>query len=270
MSASPTPGDPGLDLRHLAGLRRPTHDTPRLIDRIRQHLEDNDGYVAFSGGKDSLCTLHLARQADPNVPVCFFDSGLEFPETYRYIADLAEAWVLNLDVIPTKRTTLEVLAANGTWSHHRSVSAQVSLLNNNIVNPAATAHTRHGNGELWGLRAAESSSRRVMFATALRGGGGDYRSDGGVCRRKDETVSFSPVWNWSDNDIWAHISRHRLPTNPIYDKLRALGAPPHAIRVSHMLDATGVEHGRLVWLKRGWPDLFEVIVEALPRATEHV
>lgn len=267
MSASPPSGDHGLDLCHLAGLRPPPHNTTQLIDRISHHLDQHDGYVAFSGGKDSLSVLHLARQADPNVPVCFFDSGLEFPETYNYIADLAETWNLNLDVIRAERTTLEVLAANGSWSHHRTVSAQISLLNNNILNPASTAHIRHGNGELWGLRAAESSSRRVMFATALQGTAD--RSAGGVCRRKDGTVTFSPVWNWNDDHIWGHISRHQLPTNPIYDKLRDLGAPPHAIRVSHMIDATGLETGRLVWLKRGWPSLFELIAEALPRAAEH-
>lgn len=269
MSASPTPGESGLNLCHLAGLRRPPHSTSHLIDRIGQHLDENDGYVAFSGGKDSLCALHLARHADPNVPVCFFDSGLEFPETYRYIADLAESWQLNLDVIRAERTTLEVLAANATWSHHRTVSAQISLLNNNILNPARIAHTRHGNGELWGLRAAESSSRRVMFATALRGSDNTL-DEGGICQRKDGSVSFSPVWNWSNDHIWGHISRHQIPTNPVYNKLRALGAPPHALRVSHMLDATGLEQGRLVWLKRGWPSLFELIIEALPRATEHV
>ncbi|WP_408647252.1 phosphoadenosine phosphosulfate reductase domain-containing protein [Tessaracoccus coleopterorum] len=91
--------DPGLDLRHLAGLRRQTHPTTALVDRIAAHLDQNDGYLAFSGGKDSLVALHLARQADPTVPVCFFDSGLEYPETLRYIADLADAWHLNLDVI---------------------------------------------------------------------------------------------------------------------------------------------------------------------------
>lgn len=266
----PTTGSvPGLDLQHLAGLRQPPHDEADIIGQITAHVEAHDGYLAFSGGKDSLVALHLARQAEPNIPVVFFDSGLEYPETYTYIADLTEAWDLNLDVIRTKRTTLEVLAANGTWSHHRTVTAQASLLNNNIVNPAAEAHRRYGHGELWGLRAEESASRRVMFATALRNDP-NPETAGGVCHRRDGTVTYSPVWNWTTTQIWGHISRHRLPTNPVYTKLQALGAPPHSVRVSHMLDATDLEHGRLVWLKRGWPALFEMITAALPRAAEHV
>ena len=264
MSASRQPTDPGLDPRHLAGLRRTTHNTTELIDRIATHLDDHDGYVAFSGGKDSLVVLHLARQADPNVPVCFYDSGLEYPETLTYIADLADAWNLNLETIPAPRPTLEILVANGTWSHHRTVSSNPSLFNNNIAIPAARAHERHGNGQLWGLRRQESASRRVMFAMALR-----QDPSGGICHLKDGTVTFSPVWNFTDQDIWGHITRNKLPANPVYDKLIALGAPPAAVRVSNLVDATQLENGRLVWLKRGWPSLYQSIVDALPRAVEH-
>ena len=263
MSASPHPTDLGLNLRHLAGLRKPAHNTADLIDRIADHLDQHDGYLAFSGGKDSLVTLHLARQADPNVPVCFFDSGLEYPETLRYIADLTDAWHLNLDVIPAARPTLEILVANGTWSHHRTVGAHANLFTNNIAIPSAHAHNRHGPGELWGLRSYESSSRRVMFAQALR-----HDPAGGTVHRTNGTVTYSPVWNFTETAIWGHIARHQLPTNPVYDKLTGLGAPPHAVRVSNMIDATQLEHGRLVWLKRGWPSLYQSIVDALPRATE--
>lgn len=262
MSGSPS-ADPGLDLRHLAGLRRQTHPTTALVDRIAAHLDQNDGYLAFSGGKDSLVALHLARQADPTVPVCFFDSGLEYPETLRYIADLADAWHLNLDVIRAPRTTLEVLVANGTWSHHRTVGARANLFTNNITIPAGIAHDRYGAGQLWGLRAQESSSRRVMFATAKR-----HDPAGGVCQLKDGTVTFSPVWNFHHDEIWGHIARNRIPSNPVYDKLISLGAPPAAVRVSNLIDATQLENGRLVWLKRGWPSLYQSIVDALPRAAE--
>ena len=39
--------------------------------------------------------LHLAHTVDPDVPVVFFDSGLESPETYTYLEHLAELWDLN-------------------------------------------------------------------------------------------------------------------------------------------------------------------------------
>jgi hypothetical protein len=48
-----------------------------------------------------------------------------------------------------------------------------------------------------------------------------------------------------------------------------LGAPKHAQRVSSLLDAGHLELGRMVWLKRGWPELYQVLVDALPRAAEY-
>ena len=70
--------DPGLDiaaLRALRGRRTPA-PTRHLLERIENHLEAHDGYLAFSGGKDSLVVAHLVRQVDPALPITWFDSGL--------------------------------------------------------------------------------------------------------------------------------------------------------------------------------------------------
>jgi phosphoadenosine phosphosulfate reductase len=91
-AASDGLADPGLDRERLLALSSPRRDDAGIVARIRDHLAAHDGYVAFSGGKDSLVVLHLALQADPSVPVAFFDSGLEFPETYDFIGQLARDW----------------------------------------------------------------------------------------------------------------------------------------------------------------------------------
>jgi phosphoadenosine phosphosulfate reductase len=46
--------------------------------------------VAFSGGKDSLCTLLLAAKALEDFKILFVDTGIEFPETVKYTKDLIE------------------------------------------------------------------------------------------------------------------------------------------------------------------------------------
>lgn len=46
--------------------------------RIREWLEREDSYVAFSGGKDSTVLAHLVHQVDPNVPLVFSNTGLEY------------------------------------------------------------------------------------------------------------------------------------------------------------------------------------------------
>ncbi|MFF2027143.1 phosphoadenosine phosphosulfate reductase family protein [Streptomyces sp. NPDC058171] len=80
-----TTPDPGLDLAALRGLRAPSAKSSvaavaDITARIGAHLAAHDGYVAFSGGKDSLFVLDLARRIEDDMPVVFFDSGLDSPK----------------------------------------------------------------------------------------------------------------------------------------------------------------------------------------------
>lgn len=70
--------------------------------------------------------------------------------------------------------------------------------------------------------------------------------------------------------MWGYIQRHQLPVNPVYAKLRRLGAPEQALRVSAMIDGNALELGRVTWLRRGWPELFEELARVLPRLREFV
>lgn len=264
MSTSQPPTDPGLDPHKLAALRPgPTTDTA-LLDALAAHLEAHDSYLAFSGGKDSLAVLHLAHQLDPNIPVVFFDGGLEFPETYTYLADLTETWNLNLDVIRSTRSALSIMIDNGSWNHHSHPTSHTDLFTQLIEEPSRQAHTRHGHGRLWGVRADESAGRRIMFTTAINRG-----DTPGACTRTDGIVTYNPTWHFTTHQIWAYLTRHNVPVNPVYAKLRHLGAPETMCRVSQIIDAAHLEHGRLVWLRRGWPDLFETLTQVLPRTTEY-
>lgn len=270
----------GLDVRALQGLRSSRRDLDLIRRRIRSHLDHHEGYVAFSGGKDSLVALDLVRQVAPDAPVAFFDSGLEFPETYTYLEQIAELWSLNLHVIPARMTTLEVLASNGGWDHRAPDQAAPDLHRVLIVEPAAAAHQAHGPGEIWGVRAQESRGRAAAYANALRAtpctctitctSQQRRAHHGGLISRVDGTVAYGPVWDWRTDEIWGHISRRRLPVNPVYDKLRRLGAPEHFLRVSGMIDGTRLEEGRITWLRRGWPALFEELAVVLPRIREYV
>ena len=93
---------------------------------------------------------------------------------------------------------------------------------------------------------------------------------GGVVRRADATVAYGPIWDWSTRDVWAYLHTHDLPPNPVYAKLAALGAPEGMLRVSHLLDGSRLEQGRVTFLRRGWPALFHELCEYLPRLREFV
>jgi len=276
----------GLDTTYLAARRRPHPSEQDIPTRIRTHLNDHDGYLAFSGGKDSLVALHLALRVEPNLPVVFFDSGLEYPETYEYLHQLQNLWNLQLHTVHPRRTALQILASSGMWDHTAPTAATPDLHTVLITEPAHGAHAEHGPGELWGVRAQESRGRAALYATMLRAEVARYctnccsgnknrgttqrRRHGGVVRRVDGTVVFGPIWDWKTTDVWAYIARHNLPVNPVYDKLRQIGAPEYASRVSHMLDGNHLEQGRATLLRRGWPAIFDDLAAVLPRLREFV
>ncbi len=265
---------PGLDIDQLRSLRRLPYDLDLIRARIAEHLTAVDGYVAFSAGKDSLVVLHLALQVDPHVPVVFFDSGLEYPETYTYLADLVDAWHLNWQPSKPAIGVLAAMISGGAWDHHAPTA---SGLQHDFLAAVHAAHDIHGPGELWGVRAAESKGRAACYRTALARHHCNCCTTatqratrhGGRYSRADGTTVYGPVWNWRDHEVWAYIASHHLPLNPVYAKLRALGAPDHFLRISQMIDGGRLEEGRAVWLKRGWPHLYEELRTLLPRIHEY-
>ena len=219
----------GLDLTTLQALRAPARDLTLLVDRIAAHLDAHDGYVAFSGGKDSTVVLDLARRADPNVPVCFFDSGLEFPETLAYIDELTDRWNLNLHVIPTRPTALEYLQANGSWTHQPTATDATAAAGTMhqvlITEPAGQAHQRHGDGELWGIRAQESRGRRIMLLKALAAA---IATD---CARLLPTTGRRPVTHRPTNEHDT-ADQSAEPTGPSRSARCGTGPPPTSTATS--------------------------------------
>lgn len=275
----------GLEPATLYALRPSRHDLPQLRERIHAHLESNDGYLALSGGKDSTVVLHLTLHVDPNIPIVFFDSGAEFPETYTHIHTLADRFHLNLDIHRCEPPLLEILEHSGRWDHNRPDRPVPDLGEILINRPAAAAHTRHGPGELWGLRASESRGRAYALTKPLTrpnayngtptgtqplSAAQRAAQSGGVIARRDGTTAFSPIWNWSTADVWAYLNRHQVPINPVYERLQRLGAPEHVQRIAHIIDGGNLDNGRISWLRRGWPALFEDLAARLPRLREFV
>lgn len=128
-----------------------------------------------------------------------------------------------------------------------------------------TEHTGRGfcgecvRGGSRGRAAAYANALRAVTCPCPETCTGQQRRarHGGLISRVDGTVAYGPVWDWHTDEIWGHISRHRLPVNPVYDSLRRLGAPEHFLRVSGMIDGTRPRGGPITWLRRGWPALFE-------------
>lgn len=247
--------DPALVAAHLPSAQARFSSARRAT---QSHLDHHGGYVSWSGGKDSTVVVDLARRAQPDVPVVWFDSGLEFPDTHTYIHQLAGEWNLNLHIIKADPDALSVMEQSGAWNHDAAPDWSTPDLHETLVTvPARTARARFGSAEVWGLRASESVARRALLTP------GD-----GVFTRTDGTVTFSPVWAWRDLDVTGYLAAHGIVENPVYDRLRAAGATGKDLRVGLVVDGNNLHYGRIIWLRRCFPALYHEIEARLPRLRE--
>ncbi|ROZ88114.1 phosphoadenosine phosphosulfate reductase family protein [Gordonia sp. OPL2] len=266
---SPGEDDPGLDLHRVRAVRGRRSAPAHLLERIADYRDRHRGmWVAWSGGKDSTVVLDLARRVDPDVPVVFYDCGLDFPETRTYIAELTRAWNLNLHVVPTEPDLLTLLIAAGDFDPAAPTrQVRLDVRRAMITDPAARAHARFGPANLWGVRALESSGRMHLYRTRRRGcvvirGNGEID-------RADGTTSFGPIWNWRTEQVWEYLAARKIPANPVYAKLDRLGADVHAARVDAMIDPARLDNGHITRLAAGWPTIFDRLTEVLPRLGDY-
>lgn len=79
--------------------------------RIRDWVNafgENGVYISFSGGKDSTVLLHMCRSMYPNMKAVFINTGLEFPQTLKFVRQFD-----NVDIIRPEKTFRQVVEEYG-------------------------------------------------------------------------------------------------------------------------------------------------------------
>lgn len=242
---------------------------PRMEDRERAALRMLEGFfeahpatwVAFSGGKDSTAALDLARRVNPWIKVAFFDSGLEFPQTTRYVNELVDSFGLELSVYPAVPDALTILEASGYWEHG-AMKVNQDLHHALITRPLMRATALLGMHSAYGLRAAESRERYALLAT--RQGVVEHRTKGVLDR-----VAVAPIWQWEHTDVLAYLGRQGVPLNPLYEQQRRLGIPDRRARVGLLVDGNELSHGRWAYARQLAPDLARIVETRLPLLAQY-
>lgn len=243
------------DIVHYRSLRM-----SRLVDQARRDIDEAIAKdlrigVSFSGGKDSLVLLDLVRAALPNCPAAFFDSGLEYRQTYECVAAHA------CETIAPQRTMPEMLRSDGAYGHDGpevgkygpGPHAYGAFL---VAEPAARFRHLHAlDCTAIGLRAQESSGRAMNAATRgplyLHQGAGQH--------------NLCPLARWTTDDIWAWIAGRQLVYNAAYDRMAGAGVPRSMQRVSVLIGMKGARtQGRYHLLRCVDEALYYAILEEFP------
>lgn len=171
-------------------------------DLIAWAAAEYPGRVALQcsfGGTTGMVLLDLALRVDPGITVVYGDTGFLFPETLATV----EAVRARYGIEPVRLApvlTLEQQAEQfGPALWERDADACCELRK---VEP---------------MRAGLASY--AAYLTGLRRDQASTRGDTPLVQwdAKFGLVKLSPLAAWTEREIWAYITKHELPYNPLHD-----------------------------------------------------
>ncbi len=176
----------------------------KFIKRTIAKNPDIPIVVGFSGGKDSLVTYLLVEKVVISPPPLFFmNTGLELPETERYVRDFAD--LKGARIIGADAGEQFWVSVNTFGPPARDFRWCCKVLK---LGPAATSIAKELGGKslsFMGQRKLESFTRsiepRVTMNPWVPG-----------------QVSANPIQNWNALEVWLYIFREQAPFNELYKK----------------------------------------------------
>lgn len=158
--------------------------------------------VSYSGGKDSLATLLLAKKAVPEFDVLYINTGLEFPETTQNVHDIIAKYGLKLKTAEPE-SFWDAAPKFGAPSVEARWCCKVcklgpiaSLIENNYADGCLT---------FIGQRRYESEVRAKSQRIWQNPWVGNQ-------------ISASPIQHWTALHIWLYLFREKAPYNPLYGR----------------------------------------------------
>jgi len=216
-------------------------------------------YVAWSGGRCSTVALHLTIQQDPDIPVVFNNTGVEYPETVKYTRQIAKEWNLNFNELKPEVSFWDLVKEYGfpqirgsSKKKRRRKPACCHYLKEAPANKFMKEHELEGL--ITGLRVEESRPR----ALAIFQKGVYYKAI------RDKLWKFHPVALWSLNKLMEYAKLHDIPLNPLYAQgLPRVGCRPCTGFIGWREQLSQVNPHFFKWLNRevqksrGEPTLWE-------------
>lgn len=188
--------------------------------------------MTSSFGAQSAVLLHLATRVWPEIPVILVDTGYLFPETYRFIDELADRLRLNLKVY---RHELSPAWQEARWGKlwEQGLEGIERYNERNKILPMDRALAELDlRAVMAGVRRQQSSTRGHFSVIGLQKG----------------RVRLHPIVDWTDLDIGLYLTKHGLPYHPLWDEGYVSIGDWHTSR--KLTDGMTAEETRFFGLKR--------------------
>lgn len=162
--------------------------TQSTIDFLRAHMPASGYHLAFSGGKDSIVILQLAKMAGVKFNAYFYMTTLDPPDVLRFIKKFYPEVIW----LRPKMSMFQLIEKKGLPIRQKRFCCEI-------------LKECHGSGQtvVDGVRAAESVKRSKRRTIEY-----DW---------KDKSKLYiHAIFNWSEHDVWEFIKLHKLPFPDIY------------------------------------------------------
>lgn len=203
-------------------------------ERVAWALEHLPGKHALSSsfGAQAAVSLHLVTRAAPSIPVVLVDTGYLFPETYRFIDELAVRLGLNLKVYQPSMSPAWLEARHGRlWEQGVEGIERYNDLRKG--EPMQRALEELGVGSWFaGLRRQQSRTRSTIRPLEYRRG----------------RWKVHPIFDWTDRQVFQYLNRHDLPYHPLWHQGYVSIGDWHTTR--SLAEAGDAEATRFFGLKR--------------------
>lgn len=203
-------------------------------ERVAWALEHLPGNHALSSsfGAQAAVSLHLVTRAAPAIPVVLVDTGYLFPETYRFVDELAVRLGLNLKVYQPSMSPAWLEARHGRlWEQGVEGIERYNDLRKS--EPMQRALEELGVGSWFaGLRRQQSRTRSAIRPLEYRRG----------------RWKVHPIFDWTDRQVFQYLNRHDLPYHPLWHQGYVSIGDWHTTR--SLAEAGDAEATRFFGLKR--------------------
>ncbi len=165
--------------------------------------------MATAFGPEGCVILSMLAKVAPETYVFNLDTGYQFQETLELRDQIARQYGIEVDMLQPELTVAEYEAKHGgplykTNSTQCCFDRKVQVLERSVVGMQAWASA---------IRRDQSPDRAVAPIV-----GWD---------KKFSLVKVSPLANWTKQKVWAFITKHNVPYNPLHDNgYTSIGCQP--------------------------------------------
>lgn len=158
--------------------------------------------MATAFGAEGCCVIHMLAEIDPGVTFINLETGYQFPETLELRERIQQRYGIVVELIYPELTVAEYEKEHGGPLHG--------------LRPDQCCHDR----KIRPLRQALDRLAPRAWISAIRKDQTDHRNRAEVVQwdAKFNLVKVNPLLHWTKKDVWAFITKHEVPYNPLHDR----------------------------------------------------